>query len=202
MQSRHWGRFDRVESGDSATPALAAGQADAKGFVEDSALNVLLRNAYINRDYSDGRQDSSEWGQAAIANFSSGFTQGTVGFGVDPLRGLRPCASDSTRRRSGNGGIDFFIKDSNGNPVARRGQGRRRARRPACPEHRAGLRRTWAPLAAQCSTMTMSRLLPESLSPTGTLEPVDDQQNGSHRVIGNIEGQSVIGIWSQSRIGT
>ncbi len=99
----------------TATPVFAAGQADAKGFVEDSALNVLLRNAYINRDYSDGRQDSSEWGQAAIANFSSGFTQGTVGFGVDAFAayGLR---LDSTRRRSGNGGIDFFIKDSNGNP--------------------------------------------------------------------------------------
>lgn len=99
----------------SATPALAAGQADAKGFVEDSALNVLLRNAYINRDYSEGRQDSSEWGQGVIANFESGFTQGTVGFGVDAFAayGLR---LDSTRRRSGNGGIDFFIKDSNGNP--------------------------------------------------------------------------------------
>ncbi|CAH1746450.1 Porin D [Thauera humireducens] len=99
----------------SASPALAAGQADAKGFVEDSALDVLLRNAYINRDYKDGRQDSSEWGQGVIANFSSGFTQGTVGVGVDAFAayGLR---LDSTRRRSGNGGIDFFIQDSNGNP--------------------------------------------------------------------------------------
>ena len=98
----------------TATPVMA-GQADAKGFVEDSALNVLLRNAYINRDYSDGRQDSAEWGQGIVANFESGFTQGTVGFGVDAFAayGLR---LDSTRRRSGNGGIDFFIQDSNGNP--------------------------------------------------------------------------------------
>ena len=114
MQSKQWMGL-MVLGLATATPAFAAGQADAKGFVEDSALNVLLRNAYINRDYSDGRQDSSEWGQAAIANFSSGFTQGTVGFGVDAFAayGLR---LDSTRRRSGNGGIDFFIKDSNGNP--------------------------------------------------------------------------------------
>ncbi|WEN40481.1 Porin D [Thauera sp. GDN1] len=99
----------------SATPALAGGQADAKGFVEDSSLNVLLRNAYINRDYSDGRPDGSEWGQGVIANFESGFTQGTVGFGIDAFAayGLR---LDSTRRRSGNGGIDFFIQDSNGDP--------------------------------------------------------------------------------------
>ncbi|MHB1374005.1 MAG: OprD family porin [Thauera sp.] len=99
----------------TATPALAAGQADAKGFVEDSSLNVLLRNAFINRDYRDGNQDKREWGQGVIANFESGFTQGTVGFGVDAFAayGLR---LDSTRRRAGAGGIDFFIKDSNGNP--------------------------------------------------------------------------------------
>jgi hypothetical protein len=44
---------------------------------------VLLRNAYINRDYKDGNADKSEWGQAAIGTFSSGFTQGTIGVGVD-----------------------------------------------------------------------------------------------------------------------
>lgn len=41
----------------TTTPALAAGQADANGFVEDSTLNVLLRNAYISRDYKQGRED-------------------------------------------------------------------------------------------------------------------------------------------------
>ena len=41
----------------SATPALAAGQADARGFVEDSALDLFLRNAYISRDFKHGRQD-------------------------------------------------------------------------------------------------------------------------------------------------
>nr|WP_297359132.1 OprD family outer membrane porin [Thauera sp.] len=48
----------------SATPALAGGQADAKGFVEDSTLDVLLRNAYISRDYKQGRQDKAEWARA------------------------------------------------------------------------------------------------------------------------------------------
>ena len=131
MQSRHWAGLI-VLSLASATPALATGQADAKGFVEDSALNVLLRNAYINRDYSDGRQDSSEWGQGIIANFSSGFTQGTVGFGVDAFAayGLR---LDSTRRRSGNGGIDFFIQDSNGNPGTMRSPRAALRSRRACP---------------------------------------------------------------------
>ena len=67
----------------AATQAQANDQAESKGFVEDSQLNVLLRNAYINRDYKDGNKDKAEWGQGVIGTFSSGFTQGTVGVGVD-----------------------------------------------------------------------------------------------------------------------
>ncbi|HAY10889.1 MAG TPA: outer membrane porin, OprD family, partial [Thauera sp.] len=88
--ARHWAAFIALGLA-SATPAFAAGQADAKGFVEDSTLNVLLRNAFINRDYRDGNQDKREWGQGIVANFESGFTQGTVGVGVDAFAayGLR-----------------------------------------------------------------------------------------------------------------
>lgn len=35
----------------ASTSALADDQSTAKGFVEDSHLDVLLRNAYMNRDY-------------------------------------------------------------------------------------------------------------------------------------------------------
>ena len=99
----------------SATPAFAAGQAEAKGLVEDSSLNVLLRNAFINRDYKGGRHDSGEWGQGAIANFESGFTQGTVGFGVDAFAAYA-VRLDGSRDRAGNWGIDFFKQDSTGMP--------------------------------------------------------------------------------------
>ena len=114
MQSKQWMGL-MVLGLATATPAFAAGQADAKGFVEDSSLNVLLRNAFINRDYRDGNQDKREWGQGIIANFESGFTQGTVGFGVDAFAayGLR---LDSSRSRSGAWGIDFFKQDSTGMP--------------------------------------------------------------------------------------
>ncbi|CAM5303559.1 OprD family porin [Thauera mechernichensis] len=115
--ARHWAAFIALGLA-SATPAFAAGQADAKGFVEDSTLNVLLRNAFINRDYRDGNQDKREWGQGIVANFESGFTQGTVGVGVDAFAayGLR---LDSTRRRAGAGGIDFFKQeDSTGKPAS------------------------------------------------------------------------------------
>ncbi|AZC22024.1 MULTISPECIES: OprD family porin [Pseudomonas] len=97
----------------SATQAMADGQADAKGFVEDSSLKVLLRNAYINRDYKDGNKDKAEWGQGFIGTFSSGFTQGTVGVGVDAF-GLYALRLDGGKGRSGAGGIDFFKQDNSG----------------------------------------------------------------------------------------
>src|SRR5471030_2330171 len=99
-----------------ATQAMASDQSDSKGFVDDSHLNVLLRNAYINRDYKSGADDKIEWGQAAIATFKSGFTQGTVGVGVDAF-GLYALRLDGGRGETGAQGIDFFKKDNNGDPA-------------------------------------------------------------------------------------
>jgi outer membrane porin, OprD family len=96
-----------------ATQALANDQAESKGFVEDSSLNVLLRNAYINRDYKDD-SDKAEWGQGFIGTFSSGFTQGTVGVGVDAF-GLYAIRLDGGKGRVGAQGIDFFKPGDSGN---------------------------------------------------------------------------------------
>lgn len=98
----------------AATQAQANEQAESKGFIEDSHANVLLRNAYINRDYKDGRPDKAEWGQAAIGTFSSGFTQGTVGVGVDAF-GLYAVRLDGGKGRTGAQGIDFFKQGDSGN---------------------------------------------------------------------------------------
>ncbi|MEE4627212.1 OprD family porin [Pseudomonas alliivorans] len=97
----------------SAGQAMAQGQADSKGFVEDSSLTVNLRNAYINRDYKNDREDKAEWGQAFMGIFTSGFTQGTVGVGVDAF-GLYGIRLDGGKGRAGAGGIDFFKKSDNG----------------------------------------------------------------------------------------
>ena len=97
----------------SATQVMANDQAESKGFVEDSSLKVLLRNAYINRDYKDGNEDKAEWGQGVIGTFSSGFTQGTVGVGVDAF-GLYALRLDGGKGRSGAGGIDFFKQGDSG----------------------------------------------------------------------------------------
>ena len=97
----------------SATQAMANDQADAKGFVEDSHLNVLARNAYISRDYKDHKQDKAEWGQGFLGTFTSGFTQGTVGVGVDAF-GIYALRLDGGRGKSGAGGIDFFKQGASG----------------------------------------------------------------------------------------
>lgn len=39
--------------------AFVSDQAEAKGFIEDSSLNLLLRNYYFNRDGKEGRGDCS-----------------------------------------------------------------------------------------------------------------------------------------------
>ncbi|WP_350613916.1 OprD family porin [Pseudomonas sp. HY7a-MNA-CIBAN-0227] len=97
----------------SATQAMANDQEQSKGFVEDSHLNIALRNAYISRDYKNGKQDNAEWGQSIIGKFESGFTQGTVGFGVD-VTGQYAVRLDGGKGKSGAGGIDFFKQGDSG----------------------------------------------------------------------------------------
>mgnify|MGYP003465806563 FL=1 len=82
-------------------PLMAADDvARPQGFVDGSSLKLINRNFYFNRDFrsrGDGvfnpRQQSyrEEWAQGFQAFFSSGYTQGTVGIGVDAhaLLGLK-----------------------------------------------------------------------------------------------------------------
>ena len=67
---------------------VIAQQAGAAGFIEDSKASVTARNFYINQDTRDGAakpNKQEEWGQGFIFNFASGYTQSTVGFGVDAI---------------------------------------------------------------------------------------------------------------------
>ncbi|MDQ0122106.1 hypothetical protein J2W17_001051 [Pseudomonas lini] len=62
--------------------------ASAAGFIEDSKATLELRNYYFNQDYRSGTAAPSkqeEWGQGFILNYTSGFSQGPVGFGLDAL---------------------------------------------------------------------------------------------------------------------
>lgn len=96
-----------------STIGYAAPQFESNGFVADSSLNVLLRNSYYNRDFKNGANDAKTWGQGFIGTFESGFTQGTIGFGVDAF-GLLGIKLDSGRGRNYS---DFFDTDSEGRPV-------------------------------------------------------------------------------------
>ena len=67
---------------------LGAGSVQAEGFVDDAKAGLTLRNFYINRNFVDpafGQGKAEEWTQSFILDARSGFTQGTVGFGVDVL---------------------------------------------------------------------------------------------------------------------
>lgn len=97
----------------NATTAYASEQSEAKGFAEGSSLNVLLRNTYFNSDFKDGADDGRTWGQGFIGTFESGFTQGTVGVGIDSF-GLLGVKLDSGRGRNDDA---IFDTDSDGRPV-------------------------------------------------------------------------------------
>ncbi|NWD66497.1 OprD family porin [Pseudomonas gingeri] len=80
-----------VAVGVLAQHAYADGQADATGFIEGAKSTLGLRNFYINTDNRDrdankaGQSLNSEWGQGFDLRFNSGYTQGTVGFGLDVI---------------------------------------------------------------------------------------------------------------------
>lgn len=81
--------------------------AQEHGFIEDSKLTITAKNYYINTDNREHQNSSGqlrEWGQGFIFDYKSGFTQGTVGFGVDAI-GMVGYRLDSGGR-SGKAGID------------------------------------------------------------------------------------------------
>lgn len=95
--------------------AMASQQSDAKGFTEGAALKLLNRNMYMNVDNRNGdayktvngsRQGyGEEWGQGLVVTYLSGFTQGTVGFGLDAM-GLFGLKLDTGDGRNGVGVLE------------------------------------------------------------------------------------------------
>uniref|UniRef100_A0A1I8AT78 Outer membrane porin, OprD family n=2 Tax=cellular organisms TaxID=131567 RepID=A0A1I8AT78_9BILA len=89
--------------------SLVTVSAQASGFLQDSSVNIEARNVYFNRDFRDGHTASSqgaskreEWAQGFILNAQSGYTQGTVGFGIDAL-GMLGFKLDSSPADSNSG---------------------------------------------------------------------------------------------------
>lgn len=72
-----------------ASLSTFAPTASADGFVEDARVDLRLRNLYYDNDFRNGHGAAgsrlTEWGQGFMLNARSGYTEGTVGFGVDAL---------------------------------------------------------------------------------------------------------------------
>ena len=95
-----------------AVPSLASA-----AFIEDSTANLGFRNLYMNQDTrhdvnSVGNKTKAEWSQAIMLDYKSGFTEGTVGFGIDVY------AATGIKLDSGpNRTADTFPQRSNGKSV-------------------------------------------------------------------------------------
>lgn len=92
------------------------------GFIEGSRLNVLARNFYFNRDDRKGQSSptgngySEAWAQGLIGKFESGFTQGTVGFGLDAFAMVGVKLDSGTGRSGGKGSFGMLPVDRDNRP--------------------------------------------------------------------------------------
>jgi len=84
--------------------AFVSDQSEAKGFIEGSTLDVKARNYYFNRDKKDGAVDDKDWTQGFWGNFSTGYTQGTIGVGVEAF-GYFGLKLDGQDKYSGSGNL-------------------------------------------------------------------------------------------------
>ncbi|NWD83106.1 OprD family porin [Pseudomonas reactans] len=80
----------RIALAISAALCLPSVVAAESGFVEGTTATLQARNYCFSRDFSDivganQQSKSEEWAQGFILNVKSGYTPGTVGFGVDVL---------------------------------------------------------------------------------------------------------------------
>ncbi|WBE24415.1 OprD family porin [Denitrificimonas caeni] len=86
--------------------ALSIPMAAQAAFIEDSKASLELRNFYMNRDFRDAPSGSQskaeEWAQGFLLRYESGFTEGTVGVGVDAY-GFSGFKLDSGGGTSGTG---------------------------------------------------------------------------------------------------
>lgn len=91
-----------------AAPSLATAD-----FINDSTASLGFRNLYMNQDTrNQDTKTQEEWSQAIILDYKSGFTEGTIGFGVDVY------AATGIKLDSGpNRSPDSFPQRSNGKSV-------------------------------------------------------------------------------------
>ncbi|VXC91530.1 Porin D [Pseudomonas sp. 8Z] len=114
MQVMKWSVIALAVAAGTSQLAFASAQSESNGFIEDSSFNILNRALYHNRDYKNGASTltdsastkrngySEEFGLGIRLMYESGFTQGTVGVGVD-AHSLSSIKLDTGKGRAGIG---------------------------------------------------------------------------------------------------
>jgi imipenem/basic amino acid-specific outer membrane pore len=134
MRVMKWSMIALAVAAGTSQYAMASAQDESKGFLEDSKLDLKTRAMYMNRDFKNGvgnarrgngtnntssnpdnringyREDT---GISTLLNYESGFTQGTVGFGIDAMA-MGAARIDGGKGRAGNG---LFATDKDGEPA-------------------------------------------------------------------------------------
>jgi len=84
-------------------------------FVADSKASLSTTNIYLNRNFREGsgQNKREEWGQGFLLDIQSGYTEGTVGFGLDAL-GMLGVKLDSGGGRTGTDLLP--VQDDGGTP--------------------------------------------------------------------------------------
>ncbi|WXL24325.1 OprD family porin [Ectopseudomonas mendocina] len=109
MQVMKWSVIALAVAAGTSQMAVASSQSESKGFIEDTSFQIFNRAMYMNRDFKNNDRDSQsyseETGLGIRLLLESGFTQGTVGVGVD-AHSLSSIKLDSGRGRIGTGQFD------------------------------------------------------------------------------------------------
>ncbi|WP_339495178.1 MULTISPECIES: OprD family porin [unclassified Pseudomonas] len=126
MRVMKWSMIALAVAAGTSQFAMASSQEESKGFLEDQSLKLKTRMEYMNRDFKNGAGNSSsgtagyrqDTGVSQLLTYESGFTQGTVGFGLDAM------AMGSVKLDGGSGhrGNGLFANDSDGNPEKSQGK--------------------------------------------------------------------------------
>ncbi|MGE8059519.1 OprD family porin [Pseudomonas sp. NPDC089547] len=88
----------------AVSPTLVVACASAEGFIDEGKLTFQTTNFYVNRYFRDGagQNKREEWAQGFTLDARSGYTAGTIGFGLDALAMLG-VKLDSSPDRTGTG---------------------------------------------------------------------------------------------------
>jgi hypothetical protein len=122
MNKNKWLKLSLIALGVSAGQAAIADEPKPEGFIEGSSLTILNRNLYFNRDFRHGQSSATgngyaeEWAHGIIGRFESGFTQGTVGFGVDAFAMLGLKLDSGGGRSGARSSVDVLPHNSAGQP--------------------------------------------------------------------------------------